>query len=93
LVLNNCARKCKAAANERKDSPTTVYSDDWLRVRDGTVKLTKSLRQLKIPLTVQAILSLRIDRLPPDQKELAADTGADRTGVYVWKAVYVCAIE
>jgi len=44
--------------------------DDGALVRDGTVKITKSLSQLKIPLTVQAILSSRIDRLPPDQKDL-----------------------
>ncbi len=34
------------------------------------MKLTKSLKQLKIPPTVQAILAARIDRLPADQKEL-----------------------
>ncbi len=39
-------------------------------VRDGGVKLTRSLNQLKIPPTVQAILAARIDRLPSDQKDL-----------------------
>jgi class 3 adenylate cyclase/tetratricopeptide (TPR) repeat protein len=39
-------------------------------VRNGEVKLTKSLRDLKIPVTVQAMLSARIDRLPPAEKEL-----------------------
>ena len=39
-------------------------------VRDGGVKLTRSLNQLKIPPTVQALLAARIDRLPPDQKDL-----------------------
>jgi hypothetical protein len=33
-------------------------------------RLTKSLNQLKIPPTVQAILAARMDRLPPDQKDL-----------------------
>jgi class 3 adenylate cyclase len=44
--------------------------DDGALVRNGTVKLTKSLSQLKIPLTVQAILASRIDSLPSDQKDL-----------------------
>jgi predicted ATPase len=39
-------------------------------VRNGAVKLTRSLSQLKIPPTVQAILAARIDRLPRDEKEL-----------------------
>ena len=44
--------------------------DDVALVRNGTVKLTKSLNQLKIPPTVQAILAARMDRLPPDEKDL-----------------------
>jgi predicted ATPase len=44
--------------------------DDAALVRNGTVKLTKSLNQLKIPPTVQAILAARMDRLPPDEKDL-----------------------
>jgi len=39
-------------------------------VRNGTVKLTRPLAELKIPPTVQAILAARIDRLPSDAKEL-----------------------
>jgi predicted ATPase len=39
-------------------------------VRNGSVKLTKPLRELKIPPTVQAILAARIDRLAPEQKDL-----------------------
>jgi tetratricopeptide (TPR) repeat protein len=39
-------------------------------VRNGLVKATRSLSQLRIPSTVQAILAARIDRLPPDQKDL-----------------------
>ena len=37
---------------------------------NGEVRLTRSLGQLKIPTTVQAILASRIDRLPPKDKEL-----------------------
>jgi class 3 adenylate cyclase len=44
--------------------------DDGALVRNGTVRLAKALSQFKIPPTVQAILASRIDRLPPDQKDL-----------------------
>ena len=44
--------------------------DDGALVRNGEIKLTKSLSELKIPLTVQAMLSARIDRLPSGEKEL-----------------------
>jgi len=47
-----------------------VLFEDGALARNGTVKITKSLNQLKIPPTVQAILSARIDRLPVDEKEL-----------------------
>jgi class 3 adenylate cyclase/tetratricopeptide (TPR) repeat protein len=46
-----------------------VLLDEGALVRDGAVKLTKPLAELKIPPTVQAILATRIDRLPPDAKE------------------------
>ncbi len=39
-------------------------------MRNGAVKLTRPLSQLKIPPTVQAILAARIDRLSPDHKDL-----------------------
>ncbi len=38
--------------------------------RNGVVKLAKSINAVKVPATVQAILASRIDRLPPDEKEL-----------------------
>jgi class 3 adenylate cyclase/tetratricopeptide (TPR) repeat protein len=38
--------------------------------RNGTITLTKSLGTIQIPSTVQAVLASRIDRLPPDQKDL-----------------------
>jgi predicted ATPase len=47
-----------------------VLFDEGALVRNGMVRLTKSLNELKIPPTVQAILTARIDRLPPDQKDL-----------------------
>ncbi|HKM99403.1 MAG TPA: adenylate/guanylate cyclase domain-containing protein, partial [Candidatus Binataceae bacterium] len=47
-----------------------VLLDEGALVRNGAVKLTKSLNELKIPPTVQAILAARVDRLPTDEKEL-----------------------
>ncbi|HEY6421294.1 MAG TPA: adenylate/guanylate cyclase domain-containing protein [Candidatus Binataceae bacterium] len=47
-----------------------VLFDEGTLVRNGSVKVTKSLSQLRIPSTVQAILASRIDRLPPDEKDL-----------------------
>ena len=44
--------------------------DEGALVRNGTVKLTKALSELKIPPTVQGILAGRIDRLPADEKDL-----------------------
>src|SRR6202035_5727450 len=39
-------------------------------VRNGAVKLARSLSQLRLPTTVQGILASRIDRLSAEQKEL-----------------------
>ncbi len=47
-----------------------VLFDDGALIRNGVVKLTRPLAELKIPPTVQAILTSRIDRLPADAKEL-----------------------
>jgi class 3 adenylate cyclase/tetratricopeptide (TPR) repeat protein len=44
--------------------------DEGVLVRNGAVKVTRPLSQLKIPATVQGILAARIDRLPPEAKEL-----------------------
>jgi class 3 adenylate cyclase/predicted ATPase len=37
---------------------------------DGTVKIVKSMNQIRLPATVHDVLASRIDRLPPDEKEL-----------------------
>jgi class 3 adenylate cyclase/tetratricopeptide (TPR) repeat protein len=47
-----------------------VLLDEGALVRSGVIKLTKPLAALKIPPTVQGILAARIDRLPPEAKEL-----------------------
>jgi tetratricopeptide (TPR) repeat protein len=44
--------------------------DEGALVRNGALKLTQPLSQLKIPPTVQAILAARIDRLPSTGKDL-----------------------
>jgi tetratricopeptide (TPR) repeat protein len=38
--------------------------------RNGSIKLTRPLASINVPATVQAVLASRIDRLPPDEKEL-----------------------
>jgi class 3 adenylate cyclase/tetratricopeptide (TPR) repeat protein len=38
--------------------------------RNGEVKLVRSMAEIKVPPTVQAVLASRIDRLPADEKEL-----------------------
>jgi class 3 adenylate cyclase/predicted ATPase len=47
-----------------------VLFDEGALVRNGRVKLTRPLNELRIPPTVQMILASRIDRLPPNEKEL-----------------------
>jgi adenylate cyclase len=44
--------------------------DIGVLVRNGAVKVARSLAQGQIPPTVQGILASRIDRLPSDEKEL-----------------------
>jgi class 3 adenylate cyclase/tetratricopeptide (TPR) repeat protein len=44
--------------------------EDGALARNGEVKLAKPLASLRIPPTVQGILASRIDRLPPDEKDL-----------------------
>ena len=44
--------------------------DEGALVRNGTVKLTRSLSELRLPVTVQGMLAARIDRLAAEQKVL-----------------------
>ena len=39
-------------------------------VRNGVLKLTRPLTQVRVPATVQAVLASRIDRLPAEEKDL-----------------------
>jgi predicted ATPase len=44
--------------------------DEGALVRNGAVKVTRSLSQLRLPPTVQGILASRIDRQPSEHKQL-----------------------
>ena len=44
--------------------------DEGVLVRNGAVKVTRSLSQLRMPATVQGMLAARIDRLSAEQKDL-----------------------
>ena len=55
--------------------------DEGALMRNGAVKVTRSLSQLRLPTTVQGILAARIDRQPAEQQAAATDAGGDRTGV------------
>src|SRR6202040_1311214 len=44
--------------------------DQGVLVRNGTVKVTRSMSEIHIPPTVQGILASRIDRLPSAEKGL-----------------------
>jgi len=44
--------------------------DEGALVRNGAMRVTRALSQLRLPSTVQGILAARIDRLSADQKEL-----------------------
>jgi predicted ATPase/class 3 adenylate cyclase len=49
---------------------TQALFDEGALVRNGGVKVARSLSQIRLPTTVQGILAARIDRLPAEQKEL-----------------------
>jgi len=44
--------------------------EDGALLRNGSIKLVRSMNAVKVPATVQAVLAARIDRLPPEEKEL-----------------------
>ena len=44
--------------------------DEGVLTRNGAVKMTRSVSQLRLPPTVQGILAARIDRQPSEQKQL-----------------------
>jgi predicted ATPase len=47
-----------------------AFFEDGVLQRNGTVKLARPMNAAKVPATVQAVLASRIDRLPPEEKEL-----------------------
>jgi len=46
-----------------------ALSDEGVLVRNGVVKVARSLSQVRVPPTVQGVLASRIDRLPAREKE------------------------
>jgi predicted ATPase len=44
--------------------------EDGALLRNGSVKLARSMNAVKVPATVQAVLASRIDRLPAEAKDL-----------------------
>jgi predicted ATPase len=44
--------------------------DEGALVRNGAVKVTRALSQLRLPATVQGMLASRIDRQPSEHKQL-----------------------
>jgi predicted ATPase len=52
-------------------------------LRNGSIKLAKSLSTIQIPATVQAVLASRIDRLSPAQKRPPANPRGDRQGILI----------
>src|SRR6202022_1783508 len=54
-----------------------LFDEDAL-VRNGAVKVTRSLSQLRLPATVQGMIAARIDRLSAEQKDLLQTLAAIR---------------
>jgi tetratricopeptide (TPR) repeat protein len=48
----------------------TLVEDGTLAGAPGTYRLTRLLADVRVPPSVQAVLAARIDRLPPDQKDV-----------------------
>ncbi len=53
-----------------EETVRTLVETGTLAGERGAYRLTRSVESLKIPATVQTILAARIDRLPPDEKQL-----------------------
>jgi hypothetical protein len=68
--------RCRSGLADDKPNPFFIEEivqalfDEGALVRNGAVKVTRSLSQLRLPPTVQGILAARIDRLSAEQKEL-----------------------
>jgi predicted ATPase/class 3 adenylate cyclase len=66
----------RLVANKTEGNPFFVEEmvqalfEQGVLTRNGRVKLSQSLADIKIPPTVQAVLASRIDRLPANEKEL-----------------------
>lgn len=50
-----------------------LLGDGRLVMRDGKASVEGDLTRLEVPSTVQAVIAARLDRLPPEERELARD--------------------
>jgi class 3 adenylate cyclase/tetratricopeptide (TPR) repeat protein len=50
-----------------------LLGDGRLVMTDGKAAVEGDLSKLEVPTTVQAVIAARLDRLPPDERELARD--------------------
>jgi tetratricopeptide (TPR) repeat protein len=53
-----------------EESVRTLVETGVLEGERGTYRLAKPLQSIQVPATVQAVLAARIDRLPPEEKQL-----------------------
>jgi tetratricopeptide (TPR) repeat protein len=53
-----------------EESVRTLVERQVLVGAQGAYRLAKALRSIQVPATVQAVLAARIDRLPPEEKQL-----------------------
>ena len=63
-----------------EESVYTLVETKWLVGERGNYRLARPIESTQVPVTVQAVLAARIDRLPPDEKRLlqsAAVLGKD----------------
>lgn len=63
-----------------EETVRTLAESGALRARDGGYELTRELREIQIPETVQSVIAARIDRLNPKRKallQMASVIGSD----------------
>ena len=66
-----------------EETVRTLVETGALAGERGTYRLTRPVDTLQVPATVQTILAARIDRLPPEEKQLAPGRLGDRQGCAV----------
>jgi predicted ATPase len=78
-----------------EESVRTLVETDVLVGERGAYRLAQALASQQVPATVQAVLTARIDRLPPEKKSLlqTAAVCTPRWGLVFWPSTRVtCAV-